>query len=512
MKSNKHGKNNYNKSNSKPSNGVNKKGRSIPAKSDCVTNDVHISGDVNDASYYFSNELLKNQLSNISFSNFTGVPVRLENQFVGDSQNVKIPTSMVIKLNPSAGFTDETDGLGSALNLASLKLYTELSANNAKTTNYAPQDVTTLFLALGSAISLSSHISRIFGLAYLYSQRNRSYPRGIIHALGVDYDDLMANYANYRARFNTIMNAASAISFPQNVAYFKKCTELYSGIYLDMEGSAMAQTYAFAPYSVWYFDETGTEEGTVLRTYGIHDSDDLKTMNFLLSQLDTIFTALLNSATLNYIYSDILRLADKGLPLYTFALIPDNYVVLPAYNPEIRKWINNLSPIGKPKAEAGEGYTNSNNVYPDADTNKIVYRPQFSISFAGQSADRILNFDYGTFTADDIVYATRLMAGLEFEVGSTDSKRAALPDHYVVELVIYYNDQVLSAIGTTSLAEGLFELGLQLSAFDWAPILLYETSSGIRGVVGDLNYYTTVDYDYLSTLQDATYYGLFEIR
>lgn len=483
-----------------------------------------VVGDINDPNYYFTDENLKNQIASFSFNQFTGVPIKLATRTDGNDLTRSFSTVMSILVNPSAGYTTGA-GVQNSINLAGLSLYTKLSANNAKTSVYAPQDLTTLILGVGQLIALAGHCARAFGLTRLFNFRNRAYPKTIIEATGINYDDLVENFADYRNRYNLLMVTASQIPIPANIPYFAKCREMFAHAYLDMEGSAMAQTYVLVPDTTWLMDEQA-EGGTALDVLIIHPESGTKTMSALLGALQAQIQALLNSTTLNAVYSDILRVAEKeGMPLYTFTTLPDDYTVLPVYNSEIRKWINNLTVMGKPLDTPVVGdHTAGNKVLPDPNNNGIKYRPQFPINMTA-AIDPILNFDTGNATVDDIIEATRLTCAYTVTTpGQGDyTDECALPDYYVTSIHIYDGRAriaTLNGLGLRFADDSKPEVLLEamdtlvaFSNFDWGPtIYLVNKDWALYDVIKDFNYFTTVDYEYLRKLQEAAMFGLLSIR
>lgn len=476
------------------------------------------SGRINDPMYYFLDDQLKNQITNISFNQFNGTPNSLGTiNYQGNTVEAvdKAPYAMRIELSPSAGYTGPGySSVGNAVNLAALKLYTELSANNAKTTNYAPQDLTTMILAIGSVISLSSHITRAFGMLNVFNQRNRAYPRQMLEIAGFDYDDLIGNAANYRIKFNTLMTAANKIPIPANIPYFKKCSDLYHGSYWDMDGSNLAQTYLFVPGTEWLFNEAYSEAGTGLETVSVLKDQGTRTMDIYLTLLDEMIGALLNSITLNSIYSDVIRVATKSsMELFAFTGVADDYVVLPTYEPEVRHWINNATICGYPIVEAVDNHTAFNDVQPSVEYNRIIYQPAFRFNAAGMDANFFINFEEENPSADVIVESTRLVARfkLDYETATSTyvSREAALPDHYVNLIRIYGDEGNILMDRTVGYT---VNQAAALSAFDWSPAFYNVSNTGVTYTLLDLQYYTDLDFDYVKALQDSTYLGLLTIR
>lgn len=209
---------------------------------------VDVKGDeVNNPNWYFTDRQLAEMATTFSFNQFLG-------QDFAISENGKsiesVTTAAILAINPSIGYIHKNYPMSDGINMAGMKLYTTLSANNAKTTQYAPQDVTALILAVGSLLSYVSYVRRVFGLAFTVNQRNRFYPTQLMNALGADAEDMVKNLADYRLQFNTLLNTINQIPIPLNIAYLDKWSTIYDNVYLDSD-SPMAQTIALRPYSVW---------------------------------------------------------------------------------------------------------------------------------------------------------------------------------------------------------------------------------------------------------------------
>lgn len=456
----------------------------------------------NDVSWYFDNALLADQVSSISFNQFIGT----KNTFNFTEFNP--PVSAVFMLNPSVGWMDETDPTYTGVNQQGIKLYTQLSSGNAKTTQYAPQDVTTLILALGEVISLSEAARRAMGLAFTYNKRNWSYAADVIHSLGFNAPDLFSNLAAYRIRFNTIVNKINKIAFPDNIRWFKKCAYLYSHVFMDSE-SPMAQSFMYRPYSSWIIDETG-EDGTILRTL---DIDLYSDMSVFLDKLEDVIDAILGAATFQYIYADILRLYGDA-QLYTIPFLTEDYIVVPEYDPLAKLQINNATIIGEPTGtERDQNVTPKNDVWPIALSNKLAYSPEFQQYHHPMEA--IVNFPHSLGNPDVVqrVEATRFMSLFASKQPGEDMSNKALADHYVVKVFFYgpaseelfelrssFVDDIIDPRATVTKVMAV------MSEFDGI-FRLYTDDTATHGdyVFGDLDYFTTVDLQYLTKVNELMY-------
>lgn len=495
------------------------------------TDSIESNGKVmNNPNYYFTDPTLAAQATSISFNTFLGTEDRYSG---GGAYGLNhTPTVMAINLNPTAGPMDPLYSAASGINMAGRKLYNRLSSINAKTTNYAPQDLITLMLALGSVLEYVSFIRRCFGLAFTTSYRNRFVPKEIIKIMGLDADDFFKNIAAYRLEFNTLINLLQKVPFPANVAYFEKCATMYDHVWTDSEDMAIAQLYVFMPYSVWKFNEAYSEQGSGLNTVELNAIPaQAKPMSNYLDILSQMIEALVTSSTLNFVYADILNLAAKeNIPLYQVQFLPENYVVLPEYNAEALLQIHNMSIVGYPNATTAPTgvthFTKQNDVVPNVNKNEVEYYPVYYQTSASLCAQKFIDFPSGQPDVAQIIEATRYVAlakdyALE-TVGKTTMYRmtdVAVGDHVVISFVIYYSEGksaespyiASSALSTNDVYKTL----AALSKFDWAPIMYAydpQTPAKFIDVFGDLNYYTLVDRNYINRVDDLAMMALFELR
>lgn len=495
------------------------------------TDSIESNGKVmNNPNYYFTDPTLAAQATSISFNTFLGT----EDVYSGGGAYAvnHTPTVMAINLNPTAGPMDPLYSASSGINMAGRKLYNRLSSINAKTTNYAPQDLITLMLALGSILEYVSFIRRCFGLAFTTSYRNRFVPKEIIKIMGLDADDFFKNLAAYRLEFNTLMNLLQKVPFPANIAYFEKCATLYDHVWTDSEDMAIAQLYVFIPYSVWKFNEAYSDQGTGLNTVELHAIPaSAKPMSDYLDILSQMIEALVTSSTLNFVYADILNLAAKeNIPLYQVQFLPENYMVLPEYNAEALLQIHNMSIVGYPNlTQAPTGFTNFtklNDVVPNANKNEVEYYPVYMQTSASLCAQKFIDFPSGQPDVAQIIEATRYVAlAKDYRLQTVDKttwyamNEVAVGDHVAISYVIYYSEGKSSGspyVASSALStDGAYTTLAALSKFDWAPIMYAydpQTPAKFIDIFGDLNYYTLVDRNYINRVDDLAMMALFELR
>lgn len=147
---------------------------------------------------------------------------------MANSNVIKAPVASVYYMNPSAGpghaEFNSTDLYNNPINVAARKMYAELSASNAKTSQYAPQDIATLILALGQVIAMVTNAKRLYKIANYFNFYNRVIPKVLVEACNVTYEGslgLKSNMSDFRAKLNQIIARVNTIKFPGNLNYLR---------------------------------------------------------------------------------------------------------------------------------------------------------------------------------------------------------------------------------------------------------------------------------------------------
>lgn len=475
----------------------------------------------NDPNWYFTDAGIADAASSFAFDQYLGVPFNMELETGASTGNISsqtyIPTIMTIRVNPCPG---DTSSIRTGINMAALKTYTTLSSQNAKTTSYAPQDITTLLLSLGEIISVMEHIRRAFGVAFTYNQRNRAMPTKLLDAMGFENTDFLANLAQHRLEFNSWVTAINKLPFLDNFAYLYKCADIYQNVYADSD-SAMAQLVFMRPYSTWVMDETYSDQGTGLKTIGLPRTGDWDSWKNVVLQM---ITALFESTTYNYIYSDILNYSAKtGAKLLFMDFLREDYVVVPVYNRNFMLQVHNMTVIGTPYETLPSGVegTPSNDVAPNVNKNIVDYQPAFQST---GWMDNIIDFDVAVPSLEDKIEATRFQGLLTYEQTVQNqpvSRPAALPDHYVVSYDIDTSSisqqnipYIIPYTDATILAQ--YTDVFRVQQFDWAPLVRFfdqtDTTNHEQVILGDVNYYTTLDENWYFRVNDLTFQALFAMR
>lgn len=461
------------------------------------------------------------------------------------SMNIVTATSYM--MNPGlelqgAGIQSFNSGDYSAINVASRKMYAELSASNAKTSQYAPQDIATLILALGQVIAISEHLKRVYGIAKHFNFYSRHIPEHILTSMRISYSgSYLADLSEFRSELNQAISKIDTIIFPAGLAYFKKCKYIYQNLFVDRD-EKMVTYHSMAPYSTWILDEESNPQGSVLKTVTLAG----KTYMDQLRNLETMIEAILTSSTFNYIFADIINLANRNVLQaegINIEPLPIDYTIEPIYSEQFNWQVMNMTIFPIPNGSITDpGYdsskmTPSNDVLPNADKSTLVYSPYARSENTADVNQRYKNLSRyipstpirlpDTNPSHDLFVELLAYHGkCKFDNTQKETPRIYLeqvPDYYCVGMIlvtptsntprgIYYRGNANIELGSASNA--------QISAWQsmvHAPFLglmTYNDDNTQTYMVplSRLSAFTYVDDEALSNLRYQTYLGLMSFK
>lgn len=487
----------------------------------------------NNPNWYFTDKAMADQVTQMSFQQIAGLPLMI------DGHNMVVGNYVTRFWNPSAGYSG---GLVlsklSAINLAGFRLFSKLAAYTGRKAEYGPQDISVMILAFGELITQIEWARRAFGAAFITSERNRSIPLHILDRMGIAGSDFYTNYNAYRTQFNKIVTLVNQLPIPKNVAYFDKCASMYEKLYVD-ELSPMATIIIDNPASSWYLDETSYSGGTILKTISwcIDKSTGARratrTMGEWLSSIENYSLAnLLNSSTLNVVYTDLLNLASKqNVEFWKFDYLQEGYMVVPEYNLNYALQFHNSTTTGFPhdvQSYVAGSVTPFNDVYPNPDVNTLQYLPAFPMHTSNDiKVPNLLDVALidvldPNIKVEDRVEVTRqisVFSGTWATVSGKEVYYAITPDHYQTQVEYYsVGDGTVSMIdGTVQGSYGYNLMGMLSQVANSAHQFISNPTSTNRynldgGVLGNLNYYTKVDKDYIERLHQFVGLALYDMR
>lgn len=491
--------------------------------------------DYNDPAWRQYDALLASQVNSFSMNRIAGTAftVSSHNATVNFSGPSPVAMGRVVSLNPSAGFAlMPTD----PINQVALHTYTKISMKNARTINYAPQDITMCMLALNSLLATAASITRVLGVANLSNTMNFTYPRQFMdYGLGVDFADVQANLANYRTQYNILATMAKAISFPGTFKAFDATVAMFSKAFID-HSSPMAQFVVLRPDTYWLLQEDADPKGTRLKTmnYG-WDRETTVKLSAVLKIMEDQVRHLMESSTLNFLYSDVLKyVSESGTPMFTMPVVPTDYSVVPEFSDELRLQLENAVIVGKPDTITGTSlYTDQNDVVSDPDRNAVRYNPSFKLrtDSTNQYVDAkvlgtaIVNFHTDNPSVDERTTACRFLstirtASVTFNTPNDYRFTAYLSDWYVTEM----EDWFIGGNGAACVPVGMAAEPLEhaiWSQFSHPVICVYGKFDGSTAnhlkitsnrIFGELDQWCTLDSRTVEMVNKLAIMSLFSLR
>lgn len=489
----------------------------------------------NDPSWYAANPELLKAYASLPYGVAVGSPLPYLINPNGVNQDT-VPGIMGLYFTPTVGYSAAEND---PINIAMRKVFGTIRSGNAGATNYEAPDLMIYLLCMDSVFMYHAYLKRVYGCMQAFSQTNRYYARELVRSMGIDYDDMMNNLPNLRAYINLLAAKASSLCIPSGMSYMARHSWMTSNIFVD-SSSIKAQTYLFTPadyFMYTYNDTSKVYEATTVHfiqpsmycktRFLLNTNDGLKKYSDIVSFGNNLLNPLVASQDINVMSGDILKYYGQQGTVNLQA-IPDGYLVLPVYQPEVQSQLENCTIFNAPQSvtvtqatDIGTGYlvsTPTINVGYGAD--KWVINDITKTTIPGTvgnvlGAPRVLNFHHDNPTPDDVIVATRLQNVVK--VASTAGDVITLNDNTpypVIQLkgVREYGSEILcgaavfnffiqrttststtqlqkTTFGTVNLAGLLSDSSsdaivresqiavARLSSFDWAPQTFWGTAN-----------------------------------
>lgn len=451
------------------------------------------------------------------------------------------------------------------LNIAMRKFYTFVRHENSGAKNYEAPDLMMYYMAMDSCYTYWSFLKRIVGLLPQYTPYNKYWPKVLIEQMGVDFDSISQNVADFRGYVNQFGYRLNSTRVPASFAYTARHMWMCDGIYTD-SNTTKAQCYFYTPAQYWKFNPTLTE-GNVggLELVNFLNPANIQTMTRMtLEQIvefgEDLLNPIISNEDMNIMSGDILKAFGENGCVH-IAPIDSNYTVLPVYSTEVSSQIENLfiypallSGSIQQATAVGTGYlTYSNTITssgePTTSNLLSLLGSNVSLNVTNIIAKwRMVNFHNDGVTPEEVMVATRLAnipnaiqgtgtyanniyldmttAGSEVVVGSTISRindsnlPGVIPTSYynitsvpVTAITAENQDSFLAVLGNT------LNVLAMLTDFDWAPnITPYwedsRTSGGTFSMSGytlDVDNYTYLNQYNLSKLSEVALLNMLSV-
>lgn len=506
---------------------VKQRGRSECKSEKFPTTIQHSS--TNDPQWYFKDKRILEDTASYSFNQPLGtrlhfnqyhLPTGLDTNKIGASA---VPGLMTVRLALTPGIAVSAED---PVNIAATNVYSYVRYKNSGSANYDAPDLMMYLLAMDSLYACWNWMQRIYGFASIYSQTNKYLPRAYMEANNVDFDDVMAHLADFRAWLNVKAQSISAFCVPATMTYNIRHSWLFSNIFKDSDTNK-AQQYMYVPAWFYKYDETSSPKGgqlvPVIAVPNTVGTAKKYKVTDLMNMLNSMIEAVNYAEDIGIMSGDILKAYGAG-NLFTLSPIDPDYKVEAVHSPEVLWQIENMHCLF-----AGSTDISQFNITQDPNTNFIKYNPELTGVVAPRNGG-YLNFHHNDITAENVIVASRLLAATVTKTGTQNTTitscgseialnaylsvfvenantSATLTDSTQLQLIIKeipfvtYPELKNGLVDVETLNEYLTIIGWY-SAFDWAPELLLgvgytDAESHLNhstvGVIRDWDKYTLLD-------------------
>nr|AVX53577.1 putative capsid [Marmot picobirnavirus] len=355
----------------------------------------------NDVFWYAHNPQLLVDSASFSFNNPLGAKVGWDDYgFSGTFGKVAtVPGIMQIDIMLTPGIAK---GHADPINIAANNLYSYVRFANSGSRNYDAPDLMLYILAMDSIYACWNWGLRAYGLMKVYSQLNRYYPKTLVEASGFSYDDLSQHLADFRQYLNLTAAKISAFCVPSSLSVLKRHSWMFANAYLD-DNTGKAQTYMFIPRAFYKYEET-EGMGKLKAVFTKPSGNPYFTFAKFQELLDSMLDVMQWSEDVGIMSGDILKAYGQN-NLFTMSAVSEDYTVLPVYNEEVLKQIQNATVY----PTLWEVNTTQWDITQNTD-GALLFNPVFNndTRYMGYMLPRIITYPTSEVPPADVMVGTRL--------------------------------------------------------------------------------------------------------
>lgn len=259
---------------------------------------------------------LLSSAANVYFSNIVGSNISRT------GKQVSLPG--VITFDTFPNYNTRSD----MINTAATSIYTYVRHANSGRANYESSDLMLYLIQMAELFGNFTSALRVYGLYNYFTTRNL-YSGRIIEALGYDAEDIRENAADYRWRFNAIINKMKSFAVPKTFHFFDELIDEYRTVYLD-EDDSKAQIYAVRPRVIGEFDPYGEETGGSIKFRKLWNRPGGIPLSEYLDTIEEILDAIRVNEDMNIMSGDILKA--YGDNLFSLNYVDVDFEIRPEYN------------------------------------------------------------------------------------------------------------------------------------------------------------------------------------
>lgn len=340
----------------------------------------------------------------IPWNQVMGANTEVQNPGMSYTHVASQPGLMTVDFVPTIGWASD---MNSAVNRAFNMLYADITAH---TTGYLQMQQMDLAMMVVGVSSIACHLGyakKVMGAYQDYASLNYYMPKGLISSLGIDFDDLVDNAANYQIELTDLINRFNRLTIPNFSDLHVRQYALSHNLYSDSE-TVFGQITNFRPVVIYRFDD-GVHELQPLRVWNVDDQWEVITMGQYLGLIRTCLMVWENSSVTPIVAGNVRRAYPEGSFVQIDQFDP-TAKVLPKVDRNIMWQINNMRWAPIP--------LDTLRIYQEPDTNILVCQPYWEFDVEAEakaSALRyfVINSYDGTSNEEFIMEATRLLPAID---------------------------------------------------------------------------------------------------
>lgn len=332
-------------------------GDDYPSANDVKPGKFANPGRINDIKWYVSNDQMLNDVARIPYNIPVGMPI--DNHGLLTSVPARdilysVPGVVVLNVIPSYGWAQDPSD---PVNVAFSGMFTYIRSHTSSKFDWDDNTLAINMLAADSLYYMITWAQRLYGTLPLFHQSNKYLPQSLIEAQGVDYDDLLANAAKFRAEINMRIARINALKIPSELYVFARHKWLFESYYIEGP-STKDQIYMYKPaaYYIHTKDSNGLSKLSCHRTLsGGTGYGGRLTAADIIRKIDAMLDPIFNDQYFNLI-SGYIEQAYEG-KVMSLSYLPDQMVMPLVYSEEVLVQFQNTKayPV---KHDSGSGYYN----------------------------------------------------------------------------------------------------------------------------------------------------------
>lgn len=490
-----------------------------PSLDSCHTNDIS----------WYNKSVLFGDSTNVPFNRIMGDSISLNNPtLVDDTTRKSIPGIMAIDFVPGIGWATDSN---SSVNRCFNSMYQMIYSRTTGAMQFQQADLALFVLAMSSIMCLIGMVKRAIGISQVYANKNFYYPSAILQMLQITPSSVMGLQNVVRQKLNQVILNFNQAEIPNFVDIFKRQYSLSYNIWAD-EDSTEAQLYAFVAQGYYLYHDINGELPSYLEYKPISSTpgEELN-ITTVIGYANTCLEAWRNSSDFGIINGAIAR-AYPNSELLKLEPVLETDIVIPTFDPVMLWQINNMNGVGNVLD------LDSLDVTQDVVANVLNWKPKLTDNMYSKllcTPIRYLNApDVAAANSKDFVMeATRLMV-----IGKIGDDGHYYLENCFTEIPLRIKVGVLERInGVKTLVKydfstwnlyqrdetfadraDLMAQGI-LTQFRSGPIIsnysmedATATTCRFETLVGDIQVYTTVDFDSYTGLNNAALQSMYVIQ